>query len=738
MDDFLSDNLRPSDQERIPFASLADRSSSSAAPSSPGRTREFWWVNQSPASWSNEKAAGILKAAKTSRDGSKGHWSWITVGEVEPGDIIFHWSAQALRAMSVATSAPREVDLPADDPTFSAESGRTLYVVDVQYHELAVPINSSDIPNQLKQLPQSPFSTVGSPKEGYLIRTSDTFAFALINEFRDRLPREIVGGLEASDVAAWDGFCSWAAKFAGTEGILEGERSYKIAIGEKLDLVRDSLGTDGWPDLMKKALAPPNNLINYRSANTFRRWCIEEPVAAAAALRQAWRDESDTASRIGGFLESLRKDHHKGMGVDLALASMLQLAIDPPDLPPFRAVPYEKATSLSRWNRSKSVGSSSALYSEFLSFLDRFMTEAKARSLVIRDHLDAQALMWYIATGPAPDEWTEEDRLALEAYRLGGPPPRPAESTTLSKLADELLINVGSLRTVEKLLLDKRQVIFYGPPGTGKTFVARALARHFSQHGDSVRVQFHPSYSYEDFVEGYRPQIVDGQAGFHLAEGPLKNLASKAREDTLGTYVLLIDEINRGNVAKIFGELYFLLEYRDEQLHLQYSDAPFSLPKNLWVIGTMNTADRSIALVDAALRRRFHFVPFFPDQPPIQGLLRRWLVLNAPEMIWVADVVDRANDLLDDRHTAIGPSHFMRLPLNEEWVELIWDYSVKPFLEEQFFGNDDKLALFDLAKLKVGQPLSSGDVEGAAPNGQTSVSETASLDVDGSDPSPGA
>ena len=129
--------------------------------------------------------------------------------------------------------------------------------------------------------------------------------------------------------------------------------------------------------------------------------------------------------------------------------------------------------------------------------------------------------------------------------------------------------------------------------------------------------------------------------------------------------MLVIDEINRGNIAKVFGELYFLLEYRDKEVQLQYSEEDrFRLPENLLIVGTMNTADRSIALIDAALRRRFYFYPFFPDRPPIEGLLRRWLEKRKPDMLWIADLVDSANSLLNeelnDRHSAIGPSHFIR------------------------------------------------------------------------------
>lgn len=187
---------------------------------------------------------------------------------------------------------------------------------------------------------------------------------------------------------------------------------------------------------------------------------------------------------------------------------------------------------------------------------------------------------------------------------------------------------------------------------------------------------------------------------FALVDGPLIEIAEAARSQPDVKHVLIIDEINRGNVAKVLGELYFLLEYRDEAITLQYSNEPFSLPKNLWIIGTMNTADRSIALIDAALRRRFYFVPFFPDEAPIEGLLRRWLARERPEMLWVADVVDRANEQLGDRHGAIGPSYFMKKNLDEQWVERIWKHAVMPYLAEQFFGEEDRLDEFALDRLR--------------------------------------
>ena len=199
------------------------------------------------------------------------------------------------------------------------------------------------------------------------------------------------------------------------------------------------------------------------------------------------------------------------------------------------------------------------------------------------------------------------------------------EQTDLEALADELFLTepVGFLQEIEALLDEKRQVIFQGPPGTGKTYVAQKLARHIAGSEERVTlVQLHPSYAYEDFVQGFRPTLKDGRAVFELKDGPLLKAAKLARKGPGEKHFLVIDEINRGNLAKVLGELYFLLEYRDEKISLQYqgeSDERFSLPPNLYIIGTMNTADRSIALVDLALRRRFYFVELHPDEEPVKG-----------------------------------------------------------------------------------------------------------------------
>ena len=282
--------------------------------------------------------------------------------------------------------------------------------------------------------------------------------------------------------------------------------------------------------------------------------------------------------------------------------------------------------------------------------------------------------------------------------------PNLPVANDLQTLTKELYFeNSTLLQSIGLLLKDKRQVIFQGPPGTGKTFVAQELARHLAGSEDRVTlVQFHPSYAYEDFVQGFRPSLVNGQPGFELRDGPLLIAADKARNEPHAKHFLIIDEINRGSLASVLGELYFLLEYREEEISLQYqgqAEERFSLPDNLYIIGTMNTADRSIALVDLALRRRFYFVEFHPDEEPVKSVLRNWLKKNADGMEWVADVVDAANNKLkDDRHAAIGPSYFMKPDLDRAAVERIWKHSVLPYIEERLFG-DDRISEFDLDEL---------------------------------------
>ncbi|MGW5971724.1 DUF4357 domain-containing protein [Streptomyces sp. NPDC055186] len=260
------------------------------------------------------------------------------------------------------------------------------------------------------------------------------------------------------------------------------------------------------------------------------------------------------------------------------------------------------------------------------------------------------------------------------------------------ELAAELLVHDTQwLREVRDLLWDERQLVLYGPPGTGKTYLALKLAEFLGGGPEQVKlVQFHPSYSYEDFFEGFRPQEdpETREVAFRLTAGPLRELADLAsREGNRHIpHFLVIDEINRANLAKVFGELYFLLEYRNKSVRLTYSGDDFALPPNLFVIGTMNTADRSIALVDAAMRRRFAFVELSPRVEPTSGLLRRWLEREGkdPEP---ADLLDALNTRIDDPDFRIGPSYLMKKGVYRVGgLERTWRTKILPLLEEHHYG----------------------------------------------------
>jgi len=262
------------------------------------------------------------------------------------------------------------------------------------------------------------------------------------------------------------------------------------------------------------------------------------------------------------------------------------------------------------------------------------------------------------------------------------------------ELAAELLVHEAAwLREVRDLLWDERQLVLYGPPGTGKTYLALKLAEFLGSGPEQVKlVQFHPSYAYEDFFEGFRPQEdpETREVAFRLTAGPLRELADLAsREGSRHIpHFLIIDEINRANLAKVFGELYFLLEYRNKSVRLTYSGDDFALPPNLFVIGTMNTADRSIALVDAAMRRRFAFVELSPRTEPTSGLLRRWLAREGRDSE-PADLLDALNSRIDEPDFRIGPSYLMKKGVHHEGgLERTWRTKILPLLEEHHYGED--------------------------------------------------
>jgi 5-methylcytosine-specific restriction protein B len=264
---------------------------------------------------------------------------------------------------------------------------------------------------------------------------------------------------------------------------------------------------------------------------------------------------------------------------------------------------------------------------------------------------------------------------------------------TMDWLVEQTLWSVADLEELMEAIRRQGQVILAGPPGTGKTWVAERVARYLTQNEplQTRIVQFHPSYGYEEFVEGVRPVAKDGAISFERRDGVILELAN-AMIDTDATRVLIIDEINRANIPRVFGELLYLLEYRNSSIRLQYSEE-FELPDNLKIIATMNTADRSIRSIDVALRRRFEIFEC-PADPAVLGRYYKSRATTVPDLV---DGFAKLNDALSeqlDRHHTIGQSFFMADGYDHDRLSRAWKRQILPLIEDYFFDQPDVVKQF--------------------------------------------
>lgn len=302
--------------------------------------------------------------------------------------------------------------------------------------------------------------------------------------------------------------------------------------------------------------------------------------------------------------------------------------------------------------------------------------------------------------------------LSYYAYTLVTPPPGERKTHSYSKedFLKEVFIDEIKYNEIKKLLERKKNIIFQGSPGVGKTFLAKRLVYSLLGEKDDSKikmVQFHESYSYEDFIMGYKPT----EKGFELKDGVFYNFCKMASADSGSDYYFIIDEINRGNISKIFGELLMLIESdkrENEKIILPYStneefNEGFYVPKNLFIIGMMNTADRSIALIDYALRRRFAIIDIEPafDNPKFKEHLK----YNKVDDDLIKNIIDRFSELnktIDEtlgKGYAIGHSYFCnRKNLNENDYKEIINYEIAPTLREYWFDNE-KIAEDKIKKL---------------------------------------
>lgn len=268
---------------------------------------------------------------------------------------------------------------------------------------------------------------------------------------------------------------------------------------------------------------------------------------------------------------------------------------------------------------------------------------------------------------------------------------------TKDDFLDEVFMDEQQYNTLVELIDAKYNVILQGAPGVGKTFAAKRLAYSIMGEKDTSRVQmiqFHQSYSYEDFIQGYRPN----ESGFKLESGTFYKFCKMAEADDERLYFFIIDEINRGNLSKIFGELLMLIEKdkREEKINLLYANEKFSIPKNIRIIGMMNTADRSLAMMDYALRRRFAFFDFSPafDNDGFKQYIANKNNQKLDQLVKVTESLNNCISLDESLGDGfrIGHSYFCtEEEITDNWLKSIIEYEIIPLIKEYWFDEPTKV-----------------------------------------------
>lgn len=313
---------------------------------------------------------------------------------------------------------------------------------------------------------------------------------------------------------------------------------------------------------------------------------------------------------------------------------------------------------------------------------------------ILKDHPDLQDAEPVKNNVGSLFKLTEEEFQAIQGVIAEQNPGTAKEKIVEYTLEDALKdsnIKKERFEDIFDILVHKKQIVLQGAPGTGKTYLSKILAKFTAKNEKNIDIiQFHPSYSYEDFVQGFKPT---DRGGLTITNGIFLDICRKAITHRDENFVLIIDEINRGDISKIFGELLYLLEYRDQKIKLTYSPgSDFRIPKNLYIIGTMNLADRSLAMIDYALRRRFSFITLDTDYDLIKssnknsGLNIERIIENIKEI----NRVISANHALG-KDFQIGHSYFLENLTGKPGMKRTWDYQIKPLLSEYFFDNIDEV-----------------------------------------------
>ncbi len=460
----------------------------------------------------------------------------------------------------------------------------------------------------------------------------------------------------ASDVA-------WFRDVLGTEQYLREERNYKLALHRAMsrllapaamadnrfpEALAAILGEDD-PDLTAIGIGPAElELLKESGVRSYRaalanlaggRWGVAQflwiPRAVEFGLGVELRDAFARAVDLGVPLAQ-RVDTFR----DDLYAAQQRLQQEGGFLPKWRLLRVSLsfvAAVLGSYDRTRysyyaytplrgafddfgvdwpATGTAGGRYATVCDFVEGVRESLREQGVRAEDLIDAQSFLWMRWARRAPGTARTEEKPAPEVPAL--------DPEVLARdLADAVLWPVERARDLVQKAIRWRRLLFQGPPGTGKTYVAERLARLLTADEEerTALVQFHPSYAYEDFVEGIRPRVTgEASLAYEVREGIFLDLVERAKERPTDLFVLVVDEINRANLPRVLGELLYGLEYRgpEHSFRLPYSGREAYVPDNIVLIATMNSADRSIALVDAAARRRFRHVDFQPD-PDILG-----------------------------------------------------------------------------------------------------------------------
>lgn len=482
-----------------------------------------------------------------------------------------------------------------------------------------------------------------------------------------------------------------------SETYLDSERRYKLEIAQHfadidLDQPDSAAIFDELAALFTRPLecdGQPQNLLDWRTRDFLKNLSRAQKAEYAAAVRDLVADRgslTDRADAFAGTLSGLMTAvGEKPIPSNIrGFTSFYLMASDPARHPFVRTTPFKQAL---RELTGEELSDDADQFQFVERFLDALRKELERRGWQPRDALDLQGFLWMARQPPTSPADVSAERVAE---------PRP--------VAIEL----------PDVALNR---ILYGPPGTGKThhtidcalevldpnFLSEhatdrdALKSRFNALQEKGRVEFvtfHQSFSYEDFVEGIRARVVDGAVVYEVADGVFKALCARCQSGA--PHVLIIDEINRGNIASIFGELITLIEPskrvgRQEALTVQlpYSRQRFGVPHNLYLVGTMNTADRSLVQVDTALRRRFQFEEMMPNLDLLDGIF-----VDGVDIRRMVSTINARIELLFDREHTLGHSFFLPLK-NDPNIELlasIFGRQVLPLLEEYFFEDWSRIA----------------------------------------------